>query len=77
MQGYGLAGGGIGCYTACVEDGCDYFDKVQDEPEDCLCVHACEGATRESTAAPGPQHDSRYWKYRAPAPQPEKKEGTT
>ena len=29
--GYGLAGGGIGAYTACDNDECDFFDKVQDE----------------------------------------------
>jgi hypothetical protein len=33
-QGYGLAGGGIGAYTYCTDDDCDYFDKVQDPPED-------------------------------------------
>lgn len=30
-QGYGFAYGGIGTYTACNE--CDYFYKVQDQPE--------------------------------------------
>lgn len=28
--GYGLAGGGVGTYRYCVEDGCDYFEKEQD-----------------------------------------------
>lgn len=32
--GYGLAGGGFGVYTYCTADGCDYFDKTQDPPED-------------------------------------------
>ena len=29
-----LAGGGIGVYTYCTNDACDYFDKTQDAPED-------------------------------------------
>lgn len=29
-HGYGLTGGGIGGYTMCFNDDCDYFDKVQD-----------------------------------------------
>jgi hypothetical protein len=29
-HGYGLAGGGIGTYLSCLEDGCDYFDKTED-----------------------------------------------
>jgi len=32
-QGYGLAGGGVGAYTFCHREGCDYFDKVQDADE--------------------------------------------
>ena len=28
--GYGFAGGGIGSYTYCTTEGCDYFDKTQD-----------------------------------------------
>ncbi len=28
--GYGLAGGGIGPYSYCEAEGCDYFDKSQD-----------------------------------------------
>lgn len=28
--GYGLAGGGIGVYSYCTTDGCDYFDKTPD-----------------------------------------------
>lgn len=32
--GYGLAGGGIGVYTYCDAEGCDFFDKVQDPPEE-------------------------------------------
>lgn len=30
FMGYGLAGGGIGSYTSCL-DGCDYFDKKEDQ----------------------------------------------
>ena len=42
-MGYGLAGGGIGVYSYCTTDGCDYFDKTQD-PElsystEELCPH--------------------------------------
>ena len=29
-MGYGLAGGGIGVYSYCNTDGCDYFDKTPD-----------------------------------------------
>ena len=29
-NGYGLAGGGIGPYFYCTEEGCDYFEKFQD-----------------------------------------------
>lgn len=29
-SGYGLAGGGIGVYTSCLNDDCDYLDKTQD-----------------------------------------------
>lgn len=28
--GYGLAGGGMGSYEICLNDGCDYFSKEQD-----------------------------------------------
>jgi hypothetical protein len=28
--GYGLAGGGIGTYTSCLEEGCDFFEKTPD-----------------------------------------------
>jgi hypothetical protein len=31
--GYGLMGGGCGPYELCMEDGCDYFYKQQDEDE--------------------------------------------
>lgn len=35
---YGFAGGGIGSYTICLNDSCDFFDKKQDredvEPEE-------------------------------------------
>ena len=30
-DGYGLMGGGIGLYWLCTEDGCDYFNKEQDD----------------------------------------------
>lgn len=29
-DGYGLCGGGIGMYSYCTTEGCDYFYKVQD-----------------------------------------------
>jgi hypothetical protein len=29
-QGYGLAFGGIGAYSYCTNEECDWFDKVQD-----------------------------------------------
>jgi hypothetical protein len=29
-SGYGLLGGGIGTYTHCLEETCDYFEKTQD-----------------------------------------------
>lgn len=32
--GYGLAGGGIGVYFFCTADGCEFFSKTQDPPED-------------------------------------------
>lgn len=28
--GYGLCGGGIGAYSFCTTDGCEYFDKTPD-----------------------------------------------
>lgn len=31
ISGYGLAGGGIGAYSMCSRDGCDWMGKVQDE----------------------------------------------
>lgn len=29
LEGFGLAGGGYGAYSACLAEGCGYFDKVQ------------------------------------------------
>ena len=29
--GYGLAGGGMGAYTFCIDDDCGYFNKIQDK----------------------------------------------
>ena len=45
--GYGLAGGGIGSYTYCTTESCDYFDKTQDpgiggDPNEQLCPHMKE-----------------------------------
>jgi hypothetical protein len=63
-HGYGLAGGGIGCYTACLNEECDYFDKVQDHTDDlCLCMFAVPGATPDRMAVRGPHHDPRCRKY--------------
>ncbi|HKO84466.1 MAG TPA: hypothetical protein VJ140_07850 [Actinomycetota bacterium] len=45
QQGYGLAGGGCGVYTFCLTDGCDYFDKTQDGPEEWPACAACSEAT--------------------------------
>lgn len=44
--GYGLAGGGIGVYTFCTTEGCDYFDKTPD-PELSTDAEMCEYAKRE------------------------------
>jgi hypothetical protein len=33
-QGYGLAGGGMGSYSYCMTEGCDYFDKTQDAEDE-------------------------------------------
>lgn len=32
--GYGLCGGGMGPYVVCSADGCDYFSKKREKPED-------------------------------------------
>ena len=32
--GYGLMGGGMGPYTLCENDECDYFHKTQDPEEE-------------------------------------------
>lgn len=33
-HGYGLAGGGIGAYTTCLNDKCDHFEKTQDAEDE-------------------------------------------
>jgi hypothetical protein len=33
-MGYGLAGGGMGVYFMCETEGCETFEKVQDEESD-------------------------------------------
>ena len=33
QYGFGLAGGGYGPYTYCDNEGCSYFDKVQEPDE--------------------------------------------
>jgi hypothetical protein len=42
--GYGLAGGGMGAYTYCVNDDCAFFDKTQDHDEDPPRSPSTEGA---------------------------------
>lgn len=32
VVGFGLAGGGFGAYSYCSKEGCDHFDKTQDDP---------------------------------------------
>lgn len=31
-KGYGLAGGGFGAYVYCTREGCDFFQKEQENP---------------------------------------------
>ncbi len=34
IYGYGLMGGGCGSYVICDTDGCEFFQKKQDTPDD-------------------------------------------